>query len=64
MIVVQGAMGCGAYNCPPVLVANEMKSILLEHEFKGWFKKVTFAVYSKGRGNYDIFKEVFLDVVV
>ncbi|SJL09789.1 uncharacterized protein ARMOST_13170 [Armillaria ostoyae] len=62
--IVLGAMGCGAYNCPPVLVANEMKNILLENEFKGWFKKVTFAVYSKGQGNYDIFKEVFLDVVV
>ncbi|KAK0480060.1 hypothetical protein IW261DRAFT_1335808 [Armillaria novae-zelandiae] len=62
--IVLGAMGCGAYNCPPVLVANEMKNILLDSEFKGWFKKVTFAVYSKGQGNYDVFKDVFWDVVL
>jgi hypothetical protein len=56
------AMGCGAYRCPPHVVAEEMKSILLEPEFKGWFRQVVFAIYSRkgnGPGNYDIFKEVF-----
>ncbi|KAF8998125.1 hypothetical protein BDQ17DRAFT_1328984 [Cyathus striatus] len=65
--LVLGAMGCGAYRCPPVLVANEMKSILLDPEFKCWFRKVEFAVYSvprNGPGNYDVFKEVFKDVKV
>jgi Uncharacterized protein conserved in bacteria len=55
-------MGCGAYRCPPRVVAEEMKSILLEFEFKGWFRQVTFAIYSRqnnGPGNYNIFKEVF-----
>ncbi|KAH6916403.1 hypothetical protein BKA70DRAFT_1419318 [Coprinopsis sp. MPI-PUGE-AT-0042] len=37
--LILGAMGCGAYACPPKLVAEEMKSILLEKEFSGWFGK-------------------------
>jgi len=63
--LVLGAMGCGAYQCPSRLVAEEMKAILLEPEFKGWFRKVVFAIYSthtNGRGNFDIFKEVFAGV--
>ena len=36
-----------------------MKAILLEEEFKGYFKEVAFAVYSSPRNrNYEIFKEV------
>ncbi|TFK39528.1 hypothetical protein BDQ12DRAFT_681931 [Crucibulum laeve] len=65
--LVLGAMGCGAYGCPPRFVAEEMKAILLEDEFKGWFKKVIFAVYSvrsNGVENYDIFKEIFKGVKV
>ena len=57
-------MGCGAYRCPPRQVADEMKAILLEEEFKGHFKEIVFAVYSSPHNqNYEIFKEV-LDVVV
>jgi len=57
--IVLGAMGCGAYQCPPEQVAEEMKAILLESEFKGWFREVVFAVYAVARNtNYDIFKEV------
>lgn len=52
-------MGCGAYECPPRQVAEEMKAIILEDEFKGRFKEVAFAVYSTPRNrNYEIFKEV------
>ncbi|KIJ65223.1 hypothetical protein HYDPIDRAFT_131629 [Hydnomerulius pinastri MD-312] len=57
--LVLGALGCGAYRCPAKLVAREMKAILCEPEFKGWFRKVTFAVYStadNGGSNFDIFK--------
>lgn len=42
-------MGCGAYGCPPLQVAEEMKSIILEQEFEGWFQEVLFAVYSNNR---------------
>lgn len=54
-------MGCGAYACPPRQVAQEMKSILLEKEFEGWFKEIVFAVYSNdrvGQENNKIFTEV------
>lgn len=60
--LVLGAMGCGAYRCPPKLVAQEMKAALLDDEFRGWFRLVTFAVYSKGEVgdvNFDVFSEVF-----
>ncbi|THY06477.1 hypothetical protein D6D02_07466 [Aureobasidium pullulans] len=33
--LVLGALGCGAYGCPPRLVATEMKNLLAEEEFKG-----------------------------
>lgn len=58
-------MGCGAYACPTRMVAEEMKEILLEAEFKGWFQHIMFAVYKTNSGshgpavNYDIFTEVF-----
>jgi hypothetical protein len=55
-------MGCGVYHCPPRQVAEEMKAILFEEEFVGWFKEVVFAVYPAGRTgeiNYRTFKEVF-----
>ncbi|KAJ7261900.1 hypothetical protein C8J57DRAFT_1450840 [Mycena rebaudengoi] len=60
--LVLAAMGCGAYACPPALVAGEMKSILLEDEFQGWFRRIVFAIYSSknnGAGNFEIFKQVF-----
>jgi uncharacterized protein (TIGR02452 family) len=66
-IVILAAMGCGAYMCPPEVVSKEMKSILLEDEFKGWFKEVVFAVYSTSRngpGNFGVFAEEFKDVIV
>lgn len=54
-------MGSGAYGCPPRAVAEEMKSILLDREFEGWFRNVVFAVYcskSIGGNNFSVFKEV------
>ncbi|KAJ6551703.1 hypothetical protein B0H19DRAFT_951358 [Mycena capillaripes] len=65
--LVLGAMGCGAYACPPRLVAMQMRDILLEPEFRGWFKKVVFSIYSRpsnGPGNFEIFKDVFKGVEV
>jgi len=61
-VLVLGAMGCGVYGCPPRHVAEEMRAILFDQEFVGWFKEVIFAIYPAGRTgqiNYDIFKEVF-----
>ncbi|KAF5373505.1 hypothetical protein D9757_010490 [Collybiopsis confluens] len=66
-ILVLGAMGCGAYACPPRLVASEMRDILLEPEFKARFTKIVFAVYSvpgNGERNFSVFRDVFQDVEV
>lgn len=60
--LVLGAMGCGAYGCPPRRIAEEMKAILCEEEFKGWFKHIILAIYSKvdnGEGNFRVFREVW-----
>jgi uncharacterized protein (TIGR02452 family) len=62
--LVLGAMGCGAYGCPPGAVAKEMKKALEFEEFEGWFEKVVFAVYAagpSGKRNLEAFKEVFKD---
>lgn len=60
--IVLGAMGCGAYRCPPALVAREMKLIMNEAEFEGWFEIIIFAIYAKGetgRRNLQAFSEEF-----
>ncbi|KAJ6455579.1 hypothetical protein C8R47DRAFT_1228177 [Mycena vitilis] len=65
--LVLGAMGCGAYGCPSRLVATEMRDILLEEEFQGWFKQAIFAIYSRrtnGPGNFGIFEDVFKGVEI
>lgn len=63
--LVLGAMGCGAYRCPPKAVAEEMKKALEMDEFSGWFEEVVFAVYAAGpagRQNLKVFQEVFANV--
>lgn len=60
--LVLGAMGCGAYGCPPRLVASEMKRVLSMDEFEGWFENIVFAVFAAGptgQENFDIFHDVF-----
>jgi uncharacterized protein (TIGR02452 family) len=60
--LVLGAMGCGAYGCPPRAVAREMKMALERNEFTGWFQTVAFAVYAagpSGQQNFEVFREVF-----
>jgi uncharacterized protein (TIGR02452 family) len=60
--LVLGAMGCGAYGCPPRAVAREMKKALELLEFKGWFERVVFAVYAagpSGQRNLEVFQDIF-----
>jgi uncharacterized protein (TIGR02452 family) len=60
--LVLGAIGCGAYGCPPRVVAREMKIAIQSDEFTGWFENVAFAVYAavpSGKKNFDVFTEVF-----
>jgi uncharacterized protein (TIGR02452 family) len=57
--LVLGAMGCGAYGCPKEAVANIMKAVLLEEEFRGWFERVWWAVFDAVHDrNGNIFKEI------
>ena len=61
-ILVLGAMGCGAYRCPPALVAREMKAMLEADEYVGWFETVVFAIYSRGevgQRNLEVFRSEF-----
>jgi uncharacterized protein (TIGR02452 family) len=63
--LVLGAMGCGAYGCPPRPVAQEMKKALELEEFVGWFERIVFAVYAagpSGKRNLEAFTEVFTSV--
>jgi uncharacterized protein (TIGR02452 family) len=60
--LVLGAMGCGAYGCPPKAVAKTMKRLLTTEEFDGWFENVLFAVHAggpTGKRNFDAFREIF-----
>lgn len=60
--LILGAMGCGAYRCPPVLVAREMREIIETEEFAGWFEHVAFAVYGRGKigqRNLEVFQREF-----
>jgi uncharacterized protein (TIGR02452 family) len=60
--LVLGAMGCGAYGCPPRAVAREMKQALERDEFAGWFEVVSFAIYAAGpagQRNLAAFRDVF-----
>lgn len=65
--LVLGAMGCGAYRCPPEFVARQMKDVISEEEFRGRFKRVVFAVYSSadnGPSNFRVFQEVYEGFVI
>lgn len=60
--IVLGAWGCGAFGCPPRLVAREMRKALEDEEFTGWFQAVVFAVHGgsvTGRENLMAFREEF-----
>ncbi|PSR77415.1 hypothetical protein BD289DRAFT_377780 [Coniella lustricola] len=60
--LVLGALGCGAYRCPPAVVAREMREILEEAEFAGWFEHVVFAIYAAGlvgQRNLEVFHSEF-----
>lgn len=56
--LVLGALGCGAFQNPPKLVAKIFKKIFKESEFKGQFKRVDFAILrqnDRDKDNIDAF---------
>ena len=48
--LVLGALGCGAFQNPPELVARLFKEVFQEEEFKGRFESVDFAIL---KASYD-----------
>jgi hypothetical protein len=58
--LVLGALGCGAFRNPPLLVASTFKKILAEEEWGGHFREIVFAVLDYPGGlNFAIFNSVF-----
>lgn len=60
--LVLGALGCGAYKNPPVLVAEAFKEVLEEKEFEGRFEEICFAILPDKRGgdkNKKEFQKIF-----
>src|SRR5262249_44735801 len=56
-----GALGCGAVQTPPKVMAVLFQEVLSEDEFKGRFKRVNFAIlniFPKDQDNINAFKEI------
>ncbi len=53
--LVLGALGCGAYNNPPIIVASIFNEYLKKYD--GCFKNIVFAVYSKHDNNFKLFNK-------
>ncbi|KAH8827875.1 hypothetical protein DL96DRAFT_1527695 [Flagelloscypha sp. PMI_526] len=65
--LVLGAFGAGAYGNPPQLVAENMRDILLENEFAGYFDQVVFAIKSRktnSEGSFSVFQTVFKGIKI
>lgn len=65
-VLVLGAFGCGAYQNPPVHIAQLFKEILVEPEYRNAFKKVVFAIKQdhnsvsvSNKTLVEVFSEVF-----
>lgn len=60
--IVLGALGCGAFENPPTLVADLFDAVFNEQEFKGRFASVCFAIllksYDKDHLNVDVFQNL------
>jgi len=61
VLLVLGALGCGAFQNPPQEIAECWMEVLSENEFAGgWFKEIWFAVYDpRVDVNFGIFRDVF-----
>lgn len=61
VLLVLGALGCGAFKNPPEEIADCWMEVLSEDEFAGgWFREIWFAVYDRrGEGNFEIFRDRF-----
>lgn len=57
-VVVLGAFGCGAFQNPPMIVAEAFAMVIKDYLHS--FETIEFAIYCNGREteNYDVFKRV------
>lgn len=53
--LILGALGCGAYNNPPLIIISIFNEFLKKYD--GCFKNIVFAVYSKRDNNFHLFNE-------
>jgi uncharacterized protein (TIGR02452 family) len=51
--LILGAIGCGAYRNPPFDIIRIFNSLI--ETYRGYFKKVVFAVYSRNDNNFELF---------
>lgn len=56
--LILGAWGCGVFQNDPVLIARLFKEVL-ETTFKGQFKKIVFAIYSRNEKFINAFQDQF-----
>lgn len=61
--IVLGALGCGVYHNPPLLVAQMFKNSVMK--YGRYFKKIGFAILSGAQNtNFDIFKNVITGITI
>lgn len=60
-ILVLGAFGCGAFNNPPVLVADVFRELLVDKGYFRFFGKIAFAIKKNNSANTNLeaFQEAF-----
>ena len=60
-ILVLGAFGCGAFNNPPVLVADVFRELLVDKGYFRFFRKIAFAIKKNNSANTNLeaFREAF-----
>lgn len=57
--LVLGAWGCGAYHCPPDIMAKIFKIVLDDPMFKNQFEEICFAILDYQGKNYKSFSKMF-----
>ena len=43
-VLVLGAIGCGVFNNPPAVVAEQFRRLLIDEGYRDHFKRVVFAI--------------------
>lgn len=52
--IVLGAFGCGAFNNPPGLVAEAFYRVLVENQYRNYFRRIVFAIKKNDRENSNL----------